>query len=548
MATREDGPGSIIHVGTAITRQQFLVRSLAAAAAGGGAASLIAACGGSSSEPSDGAQTGRPPARPTGTLVVALGSAPVTLDVARRAVNADFVVTQQIFEGLTRWKPDFSDVEPALVSSWTVSDDGREWVGQIRQNVKFHDGTEFDSTAVKKNFQYYLKSAGGFTGLLLPGFKEIDDSDPGVIRLVSKEPFPDLTTNLPLGGMMSPRVIAKGPKAIDKSPIGTGPFRFASQGSNAWTLERNPEYWDQPRPHLEEAEMTVVADLGGRLAALRTGQINLTTAVPPSQIPQLKRDSSKVRIASSPSWTVSHLAFKLMQPPVDQLPVRQAIAHSLDLAAVAKAVMREQAEPANAFIPPGAYGHQPMEPQYPYDPDKAKSLLQSVGSGGPADISLAVPSGGSDPAAFEDMAQAFGEQMRAVGFNVKVDAIEEGLFGKELGEEQPRHNVFLLSYPYANGGPLIFQLLTYNSISSLAAADTALDGRITELTTEMNTTPNGAARMSVIKEIQDLLAENLVHLPVFFNRANDALSADVRGYTAPADGEGPHLNGVYIAA
>jgi len=535
--------------GSALTRQQFLKRGLAAGVAVGPMGALLASCGGDSSSPDGSPASGtdaQPPATPTGTLVLALPAAPVTLDAARRSITGDFTVTQPMYDGLVRWNADFTEVEPALVTDFTASPDGREWTGTLREGVTFHDGTELDSTAVRKALEYY-EAAEGFLGpFFLPEFSEIDDSDPAVIRLVTKDPAPDLTNNLTTVAIMSPRSVAAGNKAIERRPVGTGAFRFVERTSTAVVLERNPTYWEEGKPYLEGVRFQVIGDLGARISALQTDEVNAITLVPSVQARQLAADD-RVELVANDLWTVTYLAFKLLAEPTDELAVRQAIAHGIDRQAIAESILEGQARPATAFMPEGVYGHQPMQPDYAYDPERARSLVQEAGGGGPVRLGLACPAGDgaiNNP----KIAQAIAAQLGEVGFEVRVSPLEEGLFSKQAGEPEPRSQAFLIDHPWSNGGPFIFDFLTFSVVANLPEADPAAAERAGTLTTKMQTTPNGDERLAVIGDLQSIFAEQLTYLPLFYFRVPDAVSAKVRGYVVPKDGLGNHrLESVFFS-
>lgn len=532
----------------ALTRHEFLARSLAAGVAVGPMGALLTACGGSGStqegSPASGSEA-RPPSSPTGTFVLALPAAPVTLDAARRAITGDFTVTQPMYDGLVRWNTEFTEVEPALVTEFAASPDGREWTGRIRPGVRFHDGEDLDSTAVRKALEYYAAAEGFLGPFFLPQFSEIDDSDPAVIRLVTKAPAPDLTNNLTAVAIMSPRSVAEGNKAIERSPAGTGAFRFVERTSTNVVLERNDGYWEKGKPYLEGVRFQVIGDLGARVSALQTESVSAITLVPSVQARQLEGDS-RVQLVANDLWTVTYLLFKLLPEPTNQLAIRQAIAHGIDRQAIADSILEGQAEPANALMPKGVYGYQPIAPAYPFDPERARALLREAG-GGPVSIRLAGPAGDgaiNNPT----IAQAIAAQLGDIGIEVSVSPLEEGLFSKQAAEPRPRSQVFLIDHPWSNGGPFIFDFLTFSVTPNLPEAEPEAAARADRLTTKMRTMPNGDERFAVLGDLQNVFAEHLTYLPLFFFRVPDAVAANVRDYLVPKDGLGNHrLESVFFS-
>lgn len=530
-----------------LTRHEFLVRSLFAGAVAVPMGGLLAGCGGDSSS-EDGSPATRPadpPTSPTGTLVYALAAAPVTLDAARRSISGDFTVTQPIYDTLVRWNEDFTDVEPGLVTKYTVSADGREWVGNIREGVTFHDGASLDSTAVRMGIEYYRDAEGYLGPFFLPQFSEIDDSDPAVIRFVTKNAAPDLTRNLTTVGIMSPRSVRRGNKAIEREPAGTGAFRFADRSGTTVTLEANPDYWEKGKPYLERVRFQVLGDLGARVSALQSGQVNVIDRVPSTQARQLER-ASGVKLVASDLWTVSYLAIKMLTSPTDELKVRQAVGYGIDRQAIADSILKGQAEPADSYMPEGIYGYQPMDPLYQYDLERAKSLLEEVGD--PSALSLRMATVAGDNAINNpQIAQAFAAQLEELGLSVSVEPLEEGLFNQQADKPQPRNQVFTIDHPWSNGGPFIFDFLTFSTVVNLPEAEPEIAKRAAELTTQVQTTPDGDKRVELIGELQNLYAEQAGYLPMFFWKVPDAVSDNVEGYAVPKDGLGNYrLGSVYL--
>ena len=97
-----------------------------------------------------------------GTLIFAGAADPTYLDPALVSDGESFRVTKQIFEGLVELKPGTLQVVPALATKWGVGKDGKTWTFQLRQGVKFHDGTPFNAAAVCFNFNRWYNFTGPF--------------------------------------------------------------------------------------------------------------------------------------------------------------------------------------------------------------------------------------------------------------------------------------------------------------------------------------------------------------------------------------------------
>jgi peptide/nickel transport system substrate-binding protein len=543
----EQAPGAGIEEAVravALSRRTFIGRGIAAGASATTLGALLSACGsGGSAGSGTAGAVGTPPKVPTGTFTVALAGAPTSLDPGRRLGIGAFYATEDLYDGLVTFNKEFTDVVGQLCESFEVSPDAREWTGKLRAGMTFHDGTPIDATAIRKNFEYFLKNAA-YLFVPLP-LQKIDDSKPDTIRLVWKTPYPYATRNLTLLKMQSPRAIAAGPKAIDAHPIGSGPFRFVSAGANTIELERFPGYWNKGLPHVERLRFVITPDPAARIAALRSGQINLATNLAPNDAVVVGSDP-RTKTISKPSWFVTGFNFKLAAPAVHDLRVRQAVAYAIDREAIMKSLGRNQGKIADALMPPGSEGYTKMTPAYTYDPEKARALLKAIGK--PVNLHMAVPAG-DNSANFlisEAVGQAIVAQLQSVGIKATLDAITESVEQKERSELAPPHVAKLTGYTWFTGGPIIFAFM--ESDHNMQQAYPQQYARYKKLSDAMNAEPDLTKREALIAQIQQIHADVLPSIPLFVMPAVDGVTKDVQNYTPDIRNFGPNLDSVYFAS
>jgi peptide/nickel transport system substrate-binding protein len=417
-------------------------RIVAAFALSAALALAVAACGGG--ERGGGVRAG-------GTLVFGASADPVSLDGAKVSDGESIRVIYQIFEGLVRTKDGGFDPEPLLATSWTASADGRSWTFELRRGVPFHDGTAFDADAVCFNFNRWYN----FRGLLqsdsvsyywntvfgtfsdkpatsLYASCQAQDADTVTINLTKPSASFLSALTLPAFSIASPTALrtyeadrvsgtAEQPRfegSYDlQHPTGTGPFRFQSFTANdRVVLVRNDDYWGQ-KAKVDRLIFRTIPDAPARRTALQTGEINLYENPSPDDIAALRQ--AGFQVAKRPPFNVGYVGFNQKKPPLDNLKIRQAIAHALNREALVKAKYPEGAIVATQFQPPDLFGWNPDVPKYDYNPAKARQLIAESGVTNPT-IEFWYPTGVSrgympDPAA---NFQAFKADLEAVGFRV----------------------------------------------------------------------------------------------------------------------------------
>src|SRR5690606_17016471 len=182
------------------------------------------------------------------------------------------------------------EVEPALAESWTISDDGKTYTFKLRQDVKFHDGSDFNAEAVKFNFDRMLKEDHPFynTGPFPLSFNfssisAVNALDEYTVEVKLNESFAPFLSNLayPTGLIVSPEAVKKYGKEFGRHPSGTGPFKFAEwQSGQSVVVERNPDYWNKA-PALEAIVFRPITDANTRVAEMMAGGLDVMVEVPP---------------------------------------------------------------------------------------------------------------------------------------------------------------------------------------------------------------------------------------------------------------------------
>ncbi len=414
------------------------------------AALVLAGCAESDRESDGGEGSGGDPAG--GSFVFGGSAEPVSLDPFFASDGETFRVSRQIFEGLVGTEPGTADPAPLLATDWEVSEDGLTYTFTLQDGVTFTDGTNFDSDAVCFNFDRWYnmpESAQSpdltyYYSALFRGFATGPDKDaaiygsctaddPGTATIELKTPFAGFISalSLPAFGMQSPTALeatqddaAENPRNTEYStggPVGTGPFKFEAwnRGENV-TLVRNDDYWGEVA-QLDEVIIVAIDDPKARADALTAGDIDGFDLVGPADLGSL--ESAGMQIENRPPFNVLYLGFNQKVKPLDDINVRKAIAHAINLDEVVSTSLPEGTEKAIEFIPPVVSGYTEDVATYEYDPELAKQLLQEAGAAG-ATIEFNYPTGVSrpympDPEATFNILRT---QLEAVGLKIKPTA------------------------------------------------------------------------------------------------------------------------------
>jgi len=287
-----------------------------------------------------------------GTLRFVMKYEPPTL----AAINNSSTPTTspKIFDGLLTYDDELKPL-PQLATAWAISPDGLEYRFTLREGVTWHDGKPFTSADVAFSI-LRLKQAHPRGRATFANVERVDtpDAQTAVIRLGKPSPFL-LVALGPSESPMVPRHLYEGvDPATPPGPqlhVGTGPFLLKEwvRGSHA-VLERNPNYWDKPKPYLDRVIIRFMPDAAARAAGFEAGDIDLggLAPVPLSDMERFKADRRFTVDTRSFAYSgnQNQLLFNLDSEPMKNRKLREAIAHSLDLEAIAKTVFYGYALPS----------------------------------------------------------------------------------------------------------------------------------------------------------------------------------------------------------
>jgi peptide/nickel transport system substrate-binding protein len=377
---------------------------------------------------------------PPEALVVGQIAEPQSLDPHAVTATNDFRILVNMYDGLVRFADGTLQVEPALAESWEISEDGLTYTFSLRSGVTFHDGSPFDAEAVKFNFERMLDEEHPFhtTGpfplaFFFSAIETVEAVDETTVRFTLNEPFAPFLSNLayPTGLMVSPAAVEQHGADFGRNPSGTGAYRFAEWQSNQRVvITRNEDYWDgAPAP--EAVVFRPIVDANTRVAEMLSGGLDIMVEVPPDAIAQF-REAPDFEVYEQAGPHVWFLILNMREGPFADQRIRQAANYAVNKESLVTDVLQGTAEVSAGPIPP-AFGwayNEEVEP-YPYDPDRARELLEEAGYDG-EEITFYVTEGGSgmlDPVAMGTAIQA---DLAAVGMNVSIETYEWNTFLNEV--------------------------------------------------------------------------------------------------------------------
>ncbi len=322
-----------------------------------------------------------------GTVTINIGNEPPVLVLIAHTSGQAVYVSGKMTEGLLTYDLDFNP-QPQLATEWTVAPDGLSYRFKLREGVKWHDGQPFTADDVAYSIlalkEFHPRGKATFSSV-----EEAKVLGPHEVELVLSKPAPFLISALAASeSPIVPKHLYEGSNPAENphtaAPVGTGPFVFQEwvRGSHI-IVSRNPDYWDQPKPYLDKIIFRFIGDASAAVAALETGEVQISTAVVPlTEIARLQQDPRFGFETRGFGYQngVSRAEFNLDNPYLSNLKVRQAIAHAIDRNVIAETVYSGYAKPLYGPISPNLTRFfEPNLPTYAFDTKQAEALLDEAG-------------------------------------------------------------------------------------------------------------------------------------------------------------------------
>ena len=323
-------------------------------------------------------------------------------------------VFYNIFEGLVK-ADENGNLNPAVASEYTISEDSKVYTFTLRDGIKFHDG----SNVTVEDIKYSLERNMGVDGSepLIKAYGKIDAVnviDDSHVEVVLKEADSDFLTQLTVA------IIPASNATPETTPIGTGPYKYVSNSPQEnFIVTRFDDYWGE-KAYIKDVVFKIEANMDAIVMDLEGGSIDMMARVTPTQVAQL---SDKFEVYEGTMNLVQALYLNNAVKPFDDVRVRQALCYAVDPQNIMDFVSDGAGtEVGSAMFPAFTKYYMPeLNDTYNLDTAKAKELLAEAGYPNGFEFTITVP---SNYGQHVDTAQVIAEQLKEIGVTANIQEIE----------------------------------------------------------------------------------------------------------------------------
>ena len=483
------------------------------------------------------------------------GSEPQGLDPHIVTGVPEHHILISLCEGLTIPNPNQNDMNGYMAGtaeSWSISDDGKEYIFNINKNAKWSNGDPVTADDFVWSWKriltaslgsqypdmlYYLEGAYEYhNGLIddfdLVGVKSIDEH---TLQVNLKNPTPfflGLLSHYSTWPVHKDTVLKFG-DIDDRNGEWTRPGNFVCNGpfqlktwelNNKIVVEKNPHYYDASMVRLNEIHYYPVSNVMTEDRMFRAGQLHLTSTLPSQKCPIYIEENPDLRI--DPYMGTYFYRINTENEVLKDVKVRKALAYSIDRQLLVDKVTKCGQIPAYSFTPPGTNGYQPTT-EIPFDPILAKSLLEEAGF--------------SEENPFPKLEILFNtnedhrklalavQQMWQINLGIEVELVNQDwkvyLNREMIGDFQISRAGWIGDYEDPN---TFLDLMRPNRGNNKTGWENMEYDALVE---KANTINNQAERYELLYKAEEILIENMPVIPLYTYVRAYQLSSDVKGFS-----------------
>lgn len=337
-----------------------------------------------------------------------------SLDPHKAVAAGTKEVLFNLYEGLV--KPDSSgELQPAIASDYSISEDATTYTFTLREGVKFHDGSMVTAEDVKYSIDRCADTTNGEPLVeAYSNIKSVNIVDEKTVEVVLNTADSDFLAN------MTTAIIPASNENPDTNPIGTGPYRYVSRSPQEnFVVEKFDEYWGTPA-NIENVTFRVCANADSIVMNLQGGSIDMFARLTTTQASQL---GDQFDVLEGTMNLVQALYLNNAVEPFNDERVRQALCYAVDPQGIMDLISDGKGtEIGSSMFPAFEKYYMPeLNDVYNQDFNKAKELLAEAGYPDGFSFTITVPSNYQQHI---DTAQVLVEQLKNIGVTAEIELVE----------------------------------------------------------------------------------------------------------------------------
>ncbi|WP_078593371.1 glutathione ABC transporter substrate-binding protein [Evansella clarkii] len=450
-------------------------------------------------------------------------------------------VNSSIYETLVKYDTNM-ELEPLLAEEWEAVEDN-VWELKLREDVNFHDGSEFTADVVKMNIERILdEDVASPRAILVNVIEEVNVVDDHTVQFVTEVPFAPLPAHLAHYsiGMISPEAIKADYEVmedgerpgsyISEHPSGTGAFTFVSWDSgDKIVLQKNEDYWGE-NAKVDTVTLKVVPEDLTRIGELETGAVHIVDPVSPSDMSHLE-NTEGIGVYERNAASMSYLGFNMEKEPFDDPKVRRAVSMALNREAMVDGILEGSGETAAGPVNNTNFGYSENIEPVQQDFEAAKQLLAEAGYEDGFETEIWT----NDSRERQDIAELAQADLAQIGIEASIQVVEWGTYLDAVDSGEPPMHILGLSLGTGDADYPMHMLFHSENVG-LGNASFMKDEEFDEMLYEARVEQDEDTRLAMYEEITEYLLETAPAAFLYHPQHIMGVSDSVGGFWADPSG------------
>ena len=483
-----------------------------------GALLSLIACGGEK-------KNGAGAAGDKNTLVIAFDGPPTNLDPRVGTDTYSGRIWDMTASGVIKLTPS-GDFTADLAERWETPDD-KTIVFHLNPNAKFQDGRPVTAKDLKFTFDS-LRSAD-FQSAKKSGYAAVSSFEaPDDHTLIVKlsEPNAGIFDNLPYLAVP----LNADPAKFAKTPILAGAYRITEFKTDERVVMKAFDGWVGGKPNIPNVLVRIIPDATTRVLELRRGTVNFEiNSVPYDQVEPFKKDPN-FKVMTSHGGAYQYICFNLKDPILSKKPVREAIAAAIDRNRIVRDLLHGYGTVTETMFPPGHWARADNLPSYPYDPNKAKQMLDAAGykqNGTAPRFKLNFRA--STDAETNQQAEMIQQMLKEVGIDMQIQSSEFGTFMEDI--KNGRFQMFSLRRSGISDPDFYYTIFHSKSLAPNGQnRGYYVNPKVDQLIEQGRSTFDRAKRKAIYAQIQQILADELPYISLYHRDNVAIMRSKIEGF------------------
>ena len=485
------------------------------------------------------------------SLIYCSEGSPVTFNPQLSTSNTTSdAISNTLYNVMLSSNHETGEFTPELATSWTVSPDGLNYIFQLRKNVQFHTTDYFTPTrhfnaddvlfsfnrTLNTRHPYHYIGGGGYRRLLNDSVVNIKALSPYEVQFELSHPDSTFLYNLAtdfsviLSKEYADHLYDIGKKEnIDRFPIGTGPYKYREfKRDELIRYYRHENYWKSDNI-INQLVFDITTRGSSRIAKLLTHECDISAYPLPQELPLLEARED-INVMRETVLNVGFWAFNTDRPPFDNVLVRKALAHAVNLDAIMEAVFYDQATKADSLLPPISWAYHRNEQPITYNPHRARQLLDQVGLSNGFKMTIWAPPITRDynPNALKT-AELIQSDLAKIGVEAELVSFEWATFRKRLGNGE--HDSVLIGWSADNADPDNFLRPTLSCAAKSSRGNRAFwcNEAFDDLLSQARITSDTTKRKAIYRKAQAIINSQLPLFPIAHSHKFQAHLKNISG-------------------